>query len=160
MTGLENHIVLVGAHRTGSVIINALEEVKADFVVVDFNPMIVKRLKERDIQVIYGDVIDLEIQERAGLRNARLVISTVPDIFDAAILLRTAKAMNSDTQVIVTAQSDWEGLELYKEGADYVLLPHFLGGRQLATIIKEDRDFENLHEYKLRDMEMIRQDIV
>lgn len=158
--GLEQHIVLIGAHRTGSSIIHALQNLNRKYVVVDFNPGIVRQLKSRGVPVIYGDVVDAEIQERAGLRRAKLVISTIPDMHDATATLRFLKENNHHAKVIVTAESDWEGLRLYKEGADYVLLPHFLGGQQLASIIKHDHEFKELHQLKLKDMQSIKEGIL
>jgi Kef-type K+ transport system membrane component KefB len=157
---LHNHIVLVGAHRTGSNIVRALEESGQLFVVVDFNPTVVKKLKSRGVPVIYGDIVDPEIQELASLKSARLVICTIPDVFDSAVMLEYVKQNNPTAKVIVNAESDWGGLKLYEEGADYVLLPHFLSGQQLAVLIREDHDFALLHKMKLRDMKLIKEDLL
>ena len=157
---LHNHIVLVGAHRTGSNIVRALEESGQLFIVVDFNPTVVKKLKGRGVPVIYGDIVDPEIQELASLKFARLVICTIPDVFDSAVVLEYVKQNNPAAKVIVNAESDWGGLKLYEEGADYVLLPHFLSGQQLAVLIREDHDFTLLHKMKLRDMKLIKEDLL
>ncbi|OHB22885.1 MAG: hypothetical protein A2939_04145 [Parcubacteria group bacterium RIFCSPLOWO2_01_FULL_48_18] len=157
---LKNHVVLVGAHRTGSNILNALRELEQRMVVVDFNPGVVSQLHKRGVPTIYGDITDTEIQERANLQKARLVISTVPDMFDASALLAYMKTRNPHACVIVTAETDWEGLKLYREGADYVLLPHFLGGQQLASLIRQDHEFKNLHRIKMQDLKMIKENMI
>jgi len=58
--------------------------------------------------------------------------------------------------VILTAEDEWSARELYKEGADYVLLPHFIGGQELAQIISADHNFESLSGLKERDLKLIR----
>ncbi len=39
--------------------------------------------------------------------------------------------------LIVTARQINEAFKLYKAGADYVILPHFLGGEYTAKIIED-----------------------
>ena len=156
---LKNHIVLVGSHRMGRNILAALSKINEPFVVVDFNPLIVEELGKQGIKVFYGDITDDEIQERAGLRDARLVISTVPDIKDSLALIRYMKEKNPSAKIIVSADGEWEGRELYSQGADYVLLPHFIGGQQLAELIEKDKDLSRLDDIRARDMSLLSEHI-
>jgi len=39
--------------------------------------------------------------------------------------------------VILTARQISDALELYKAGADYVILPHFLGGEYVSKMIEK-----------------------
>lgn len=157
MAGLEHHIVLVGAHRMGRNILGALSKINESFVVVDFNPLIVEELTKQGVRVFYGDIADDEIQEHSGLRLARLVISTVPDIKDSLSLIEFMKKYNPKAKIIVSAESEWEGMALYREGADYVLLPHFIGGQQLAELIKKDKDLLKLGDIRARDISLLRE---
>ena len=62
----KNHIVLIGARRMGSGILEALIGNSEDVVVVDFNPDIIQRLKEEGIEKIEvksGDRFDEELHE-------------------------------------------------------------------------------------------------
>jgi hypothetical protein len=40
---------------------------------------------------------------------------------------------------MVTANNIEDALKFYKSGADYVIMPHFLGGERVADIITEVR---------------------
>src|SRR5205085_2449057 len=60
-----DHIVIVGAHRTGEHLIDSLVRIKANFLVVDFNPEIVENLLSKNIPAICGDITDTYIQEQA-----------------------------------------------------------------------------------------------
>lgn len=153
--GLADHIVLVGAHRMGRNILGALQKMGMPFVVVDFNPVITESLARQGISVLYGDISDDEIQERSGLRDARLVISTVPDMKDSLALIEFIKKENPKSKIIVSADSEWEGRELYKAGADYVLLPHFIGGQQLAQLIEKDKALKNLSTLRAHDLALL-----
>lgn len=157
VSGLKHHIVLVGAHRMGRNILGALSKTKKSFVVVDFNPLIVEELTKQGTEVFYGDIADSEIQERSGLRLARLVISTVPDIRDSLSLIEFMKKNNPMAKIIVSAENEWEGIALYREGADYVLLPHFIGGQQLAELIEKDKDLSKLGDIRARDLSLLRE---
>ncbi len=152
---LEDHVVLVGVHRMGQGILQALKKTKANFVALDFDPTVVRSLSGAKTPVVYGDIADSEIQQEAGLSRAKVIISTVPDFADNLEILEEVKRRKSKAKVILTAEDEWSARELYKEGADYVILPRFLGGQELARIISEDKNFSGLKELKKRDLKLI-----
>jgi Kef-type K+ transport system membrane component KefB len=152
---LESHIVLIGADRLGQNVLSALEEIGQKFTVIDFDPHRARRLLKRGINVLCGDATDEEIQETAGFPEAKLIISTAPVFEDNVVIFRSAKRVNPRVKVILTADREWEGRELYKMGADYVVLPHFLGGEHLAAAIKRDRDFKSLEKMKECDLMLL-----
>ncbi len=154
---LRGHIVLVGAHRTGQSILHSLEELHRKFVVVDFNPSIVRKFKERGIYTLFGDISDPEIQEKAHMERARVIISTVPDFQDNLAILEAAKMYKAKAKLIVYGNNDLEAEKLYDKGADYVLMPHFLGGLQLAELLKKDINLKNIKSLRQRDLELIQQ---
>jgi Kef-type K+ transport system membrane component KefB/voltage-gated potassium channel Kch len=153
--GLRNHVVLVGCHRMGQSILHALEHLRAEFMVVDFNPDVIARLEKADVKAVYGDASDPEIQDLAGLSSARAIISTVPDPKDSLALLAAARRLNPRAKVILTAENEYDALDLYEAKADYVLLPHFIGGLQMAHLIDEDRQLLTLPTLRARDIRMI-----
>ena len=53
------------------------------------------------------------------------------------MLIDAVKHRNKEAIIIVNAQQINEGPELYKRGADYVIMPHFLGGEYVSQIIKK-----------------------
>src|SRR3989344_2672278 len=147
----ENHIVLVGVHRTGTSILQALSNSGEDFVALDFDPLIVKNLQEKEIPVIYGDVADEEIQHLVGLRKARLIISTVPNKGDNMTILEA----KGKAKVIVTANNDEDAKEFYKKGASYVIMPYFSGGWGLAQAISGSKGLSGLIELQERDVQVL-----
>lgn len=155
-TNLKNHLVLVGVHRMGQTILRALSNSTRDFVALDFDPVIVKYLREHNLPVFYGDVTEEAVQESVGLDKAHVVISTVPDFKDNLVVLEVIRHHNPGAKIILTAESEKDARELYDEGADYVILPHFLGGRELVEIIDRDHTFASLNKLKARDLSAIR----
>ncbi|MDP3953378.1 MAG: cation:proton antiporter [bacterium] len=151
----ENHVVLVGIHRTGSSIMKTLVDNGEDFVALDFDPVVVKNLKAREIPIVYGDVADEEIQDIVGLAKARLIVSTVPNKKDNMTILRLLKQKGSDARVVVTASSEEDAKEFYREGANYVIMPHFVGGWELAQAIGAGKGFDGLVKLQERDAQIL-----
>jgi Kef-type K+ transport system membrane component KefB len=151
-TKLTDHIILVGVHRMGRTILSALSNSTRDFVAVDFDPDIVKTLRDHSLPVFYGDITEEAIQEFISLDKASVVVSTIPDMKDSLSLLSSVLKKGGRARVILTAESEKEAEELYKEGADYVILPHFLGGKELVDILSKDHSFSSLKKLKERDI--------
>lgn len=150
-TELKNHIVLVGVHRMGSSILEALINSGADFVAIDFDPVVVKKLTGMGAPVVFGDIEDSDIQVRVGLIDAKVVISTVPGFKDNLAIVKLLEGHDRSIVTIVTADDGWHAKELYKEGADYVLVPHFIGGHELAEIIGRSGGLNRLKKLRQRD---------
>lgn len=142
-------IVLFGCHRMGSLIVKEFEKNKKDLVVVDYNPEIIKNLMNKKIPCIYGDFIHEEILEKINLKNAEIVISTIPDFGDNVILLRKIKRTNSKAVILVAASRISEAMDLYKEGADYVILPKLISGLRSIELIKKSL-YDKKHIKELR----------
>lgn len=149
---MENHIILVGGHAMGRGVIKALEDTKEKVIVVDFDPDIVHRLKQDNIPAVFGDIADSDIQERVHFDKAKLVISTVPDLEDNLLLIEGLNYENKKAKVVVMSYEPQDTKELYKAGADYVVMPHLAGGRHLAKIIIDKNHLELIEKYKAKDL--------
>ena len=132
----ERHVIVFGCHRMGSVIIETLRAMKRDFLVVDINPEIIKSLMEQRIPSIYGDMGDIEILERIDLRDADVVISTIPHLNDNLLMIKETRKRNPDALIIITASNTDNALTLYNAGADYVILPNMLGGERVSEFLR------------------------
>ncbi|PIP75108.1 MAG: hypothetical protein COW87_00250, partial [Candidatus Levybacteria bacterium CG22_combo_CG10-13_8_21_14_all_35_11] len=124
-------------------------------VVIDFDPSIVKNLQGKKIHRLFGDIADLDIQERAKLDRAKLVISTIPDLEDNLLLLKELQHENRKAKIVVMAMEAYEARALYRAGADYVVLPYLAGGRQISKILDED-DLSKIATLKEEDKEYLK----
>ena len=88
---------------------------------------------------MYGDITDNEVIDRLNLKESKMFVCTANKYEDNLVILKKVKEANSYIPCIVTAQKIEEALDLYKKGADYVILPHFLGGDMVSNILG---DFE------------------
>jgi Kef-type K+ transport system membrane component KefB/voltage-gated potassium channel Kch len=146
------HVILIGAHRLGGGILRALRAAGEKVVVVDLDYRIAEKLREKGEAVVLGDITDEEIQDLAGLRRAKAIISAIPAFDDNMVVLSAVREENSEAEVILTADTEWAAKEFYRAGADYVILPHCLGGEHLAEAIrKEKRGDLNLERLRESD---------
>lgn len=148
---IQNHVILVGANRTGKSILDALLSENEKVLVVDFDPDIVAGLRGKGVSTLFGDISDMDIHDKAGLMRAKLIISTVSDLEDNLNLLKFIQKENRKAKIIVLATEVEEARELYEKGADYVILPHIVGGRHIAKLIKEDK-LDSLSKFKEKDL--------
>jgi len=147
--------LLLGENRIGFSIMKAFTNLKKKYLVIDFNPERVKKLSSRGIPCIYGDVSNSDFLDDLRMNEAKIVVSTIPESEVNFMLLDKIRRKNRKTIVIVTSRQISETFELYKAGADYVILPHFLGGEYTAKIIESLR--ENKVKYQKEKEKQIKE---
>ncbi len=155
-------IILLGCHRMGSLILKELGNAKKEVLVIDHNPEIIKALMNKKISCLYGDFGNPDVVEKLGLIDPKIIISTIPDREDNLNLIEKIKKIHKKTSIIVVGNSIDDALELYKKGADYVILPKLLGGEKITQILgkvklgekglkkREIGFLENLHYFLYR----------
>ena len=77
---------------------------------------------------------------------------------DNILLIRTARKENKNIMIFVTAGQIKEALQLYDAGADYVVLPHFLGGNHISLLIEDfTEDVNRIIEHKMKHIEELKE---
>ncbi|MBN2112262.1 cation:proton antiporter [Candidatus Woesearchaeota archaeon] len=144
-------VILVGCDRLGYSILKTLQKIKKKVFVIDFNPDILRRLINQKVPSMYGDVGDAEILERVNIKDAGMIITTFPQIDTNLFLLKQVREQNKKAVLIFTANKVDEALKLYDAGADYVILPHFLGGERVSFLLQDvSIDIKKLLEEKIK----------
>ncbi len=128
---------LFGCHRVGADFLQTLRKRKLSFLVVDFDPQVIDRLERQGIPSRYGDAYDNELMEEVDLAHAKLLVCTVPDQETNLYLLEKARKANKALTCIMTAHSIPDARQLYREGASYVIMPHFIGGNHAALLVEK-----------------------
>ena len=127
--------VLLGGNRTGAYIIKYLKNTGKRFFVIDYNPEVIQRLEREQVDCLYGDVADEEIFSKITKAHPSVLISTIPSVESSLILLNKIKRRNKRMVVFLTAKSVPDVIELYKKGADFVILPELLTGQKIADYL-------------------------
>ncbi|MBK9331963.1 MAG: cation:proton antiporter [Ignavibacteria bacterium] len=146
----QKEIAILGFYTTASSLINEMESFELTneegvrildkVVVIDFNPEVHKKLMGKGIKTYYGDISHVDTLLNSGIEQAKIVISTIPDSIlvntDNLKLLRNIKKVNPQAKIIVTAESPKLAIELYENGAHYVLMPRVLTAENLMEVLK------------------------
>lgn len=131
----EDHIVLVGAGRTGRRLISFLSRKNTPFLVVDYNPSVFTTLAAEKKPVLFGDINDEEIFVIAGVDRAKLVISTTSSLTDNLSVLSEIKKLRRKPSTIFTALTKDEAVKYYEAGVDHVILPQTVAGEHIRHLL-------------------------
>ncbi len=139
---LEDHIVLIGYDTQGKRIAEALKEEDAEFIVIENDPEKIEELRKKGEKYVYGDVMDQEPWERALVKEASLVFSTIPlrKVSDHIIGIET------DADTILRADSIEDASEMLSSGAIYVNVPEVVSSELLVDHIEGVLDNVNYRE--------------
>lgn len=136
-TGEDYDAFLFGYGRVGDDYLRAFEKMGLSHVVVDHSPQAIEKLVVSNTPFRFGDLEDLEFLEELPLDKAKIVVTTVPDFNGDMLLLRHVKSLNKKCLVIVISHDVDEAARFYEEGADYVIMPHYLGARFGISLMKK-----------------------
>jgi Kef-type K+ transport system membrane component KefB len=147
----KHQVILCGYNRIGYSIFHTLQKTGKDFVVVEYNPDIIKSLISRKIPCVYGDLNDPEVLDSLNFTEVELVISTIPDLAANLMVIYQVRKRRKSAKIILTAYTINDALELYKSGADYVIVPHLLGGEHVSLMLENiGNNIDELIKTKLR----------
>tara|TARA_Y100000310_G_scaffold331481_1_gene405141 strand:+ start:73 stop:987 length:915 start_codon:yes stop_codon:yes gene_type:complete len=130
-------IYLFGYNRIGYDILNSIKKTGKNSLVIDYNPEIIIDLAKKGYDCRYGDASDTELLDELNFSDAKMIVSTIPDIEINTLLLNRCKKGNKNTIMIFVSHSIEETMQLYDMGASYVVMPHFLGGHHASVMIEE-----------------------
>ncbi|MDP2908024.1 MAG: cation:proton antiporter [Nanoarchaeota archaeon] len=152
----EPQVVIFGCHRMGHIFLDALKKLHKSILIIDFNPEIINSLMKKKIPCLYGDIMNTEILDSLDMEKVKIIISTVPNETDNEFLIEYVKAKNPKTKIFVTSNHTMQALDLYEIGADYVILPHVIGGKKvsgfLVDIVKGKKDLKDIRNRHLKEI--------
>lgn len=150
-------LVLFGYQKGGHEFVNVFRSLKKKYIVIDYDPDVIDVLEHRKIEYLYGDAMDIELLEEAGLDKAKLVVSTISDHETNKFLMHLLEKINPHAVVILHGETVREAAELYEEGASYVIIPHYIGSEKIGSFIKKSglkkSEFKKFREKHLAYLE-------
>jgi Kef-type K+ transport system membrane component KefB len=139
----KHRILLLGFYRAASTFLSELERdhpaLLQQVCVVDFNPIVYHTLRSREVKVFYGDISHADTLAHAGIADAEIVISSIPDWLLKGTtnekLVRHVRAVNPSAKIIATADVLNEVQSLYAAGADYVAIARLAEADELIKVV-------------------------
>jgi voltage-gated potassium channel len=133
---LKNHTIVCGYGRNGRQAYQTLIENGVSCVVVEKDKEILAELTENS-KVLYveGDATHDDILIRAGIKDARALISALPNDADNLFVVLTARVNNAKIKIISRASEDNSDTKLRHAGVDNVIMPDKVGGAHMAQLV-------------------------
>lgn len=135
-----SEVVIFGYDKIGFSMLRSFKKMGKKFLIVDFNPEVIRYLQSQKINCMFGDAENTSLLEELCLSKRKMVISTIPNYEINSLIVKMIREYNQETIIIPVSNSIVDSLKLYDEGADYVIIPRFLGGEHASKLIEK-------HEY-------------
>jgi voltage-gated potassium channel len=132
---LENHYIVCGYGRIGSVVVQEILKATQDVVVIESKPILVEKLKHEGIMHLQGDATSDRVLLEAGLKRAKSIISALTDEAANVYVTLTARQLKPDIYIVARANEASHITRLEFAGADKVVLPHLIGGVRMASSV-------------------------
>ena len=133
-TELNDHIVLVGYGRVGSLVGQSLKTSGRPFLVIEEGDKTVAALREAGIEAISGNAAQAAVLKAANLEQASHLIVAIPNAFEAGQVVLQARAANAALAIVARAHLDAEVEHLSGLGANAVIM----GEREIARGMIEE----------------------
>jgi Kef-type K+ transport system membrane component KefB len=137
-------ICLLGFSWTASSLLEEISRERSDLleqtVIVDFNPNVYEKLRQRGVRVVYGDITQRDVLHHAGVAECEIIICSLPNMVlkgaDNLKILRQLRELNPEAKIIVHAELLADIPVLYAAGASFVIAPRLLEAADLLHAIE------------------------
>ena len=120
-----NHVVICGFGRVGKYIGRALEMAGVPFVVIDYNHQIVKILRDKGLNVVYGDPGEMDILDFAQVGKARAIVIAIPDRQTQEMIITNAQSLQPGIKIICRTHHEEDQSKLKALKVETIIQPEF-----------------------------------
>ncbi|MCD6105153.1 MAG: potassium channel protein [Thermosipho sp. (in: Bacteria)] len=137
---LKNHIIVVGLGKTGEYVIKELIKENADFVVIDNDEEKIEKVlslyqnKKKQIPYVIGDASDEETLINAGIKQAKALITTLPEDSLNVFVVLSAKTLNPSLTIISKVNDVSSIPKLKYAGASSIVAADEIAGTRMARL--------------------------
>ena len=130
--GLAGHVLIAGGGRVGFQIAQILKRLGMPFVIVELDYRRFEHAKKDGMSVVYGDAGQESVLDAARVKDAALLVLTVPGLVVARTVAVQAKRLNNRIKIVArTSGPDYFDL-LKDAGVSEVVLPEFEGSLEMT----------------------------
>lgn len=133
----KNHIIICGYGMIGRYTLETLKKETKKYIIIDKDPEVVQRLIDKGESVIQGNALDPHILEKANITKAKVLVTCLRENSDNIYVVMTATDLNANLMIAAKASDEEAVSRLHKVGAQIVVMPEVVGGKQLANAILE-----------------------
>lgn len=132
--GLRGHVVLCGYGRIGRNLGVVLHGYQIPVVVIELNAAITGELEELGFPFVYGDAMSRIVLLRSNIRDADVLVVTIPDPVAAMSIIDIARHYNPEIKIIARAHRT-EDIDVFRAtGANAVVQPEFEASIEITRL--------------------------
>jgi len=131
-TVLQKHVVIAGGGRVGQYVASILALLKVEFVIVEFTFQRFEQCRLAGYPVIFGDICEDNVIEEARIREAGLVLLSIPHLAVTRTAILKIKQLHPKLDVLAIAEGPEPMQWLYENGAFIVVMPELEAGLEVA----------------------------
>ncbi|MBN1289887.1 MAG: potassium channel protein [Actinobacteria bacterium] len=132
---LSGHYIVCGYGRVGKQIAGECQHRGASVVIIERDAATFESCVSDGYIAIKGDATDEMDLRKAGIENARGLVTALSSDADNLFVTMTARIIRPDLFIVGRCNSDHSESKLYRAGADRALSPHNVGGRRMAALV-------------------------
>ena len=129
---IQDHFILCGYGRIGSIIAKELHDEGVPFVVIERDHERAQEIARRGWINLEEDASREEVLSKAGVARARGLIAAVGTDAENVYTVLTARVMRPDLYIIARVESEDAERKLRRAGADRVISPYQIGAAHMA----------------------------
>ncbi len=132
---LSHHVIVVGYTMAGRNLCTTLASQGIPFIVIDFDPVVVKAELKAGIKIIYGDASRQEVLQHAGIDRAKIIVLTPSD---QDVLIRSAELaarLNPAVQVLCRVRYSRMIEDLKAVGASTIVAEDLAGSIEISKCV-------------------------
>lgn len=131
---LSGHIILCGLGETGRHVAEECLKAEVPFVAIEKDGERIRQMQKiGSFLSLEGDAVDEEVLLRARIREARGLVSALPQDRDNVFVVLTARAMNPNLRIVARVVEVESQAKLIKAGADATVSVNAIGGLRMAS---------------------------
>ena len=147
--GLSNHIIIAGYGITGKSVARAATLAGIPYMVIELNPEIIRQERSQyRPNFIFGDAVQEEVLEHAGIRHARTLVVAVSEEEAIPRIIHTARQLAPGVHILARTRHVRNAQHLLDLGADEVISEEFESALEIFT--------RALKRYEIPDDEVAR----
>jgi len=132
---LKEHYIICGYGRIGRVLARYLTERYLNVVIIEKNESRQAAMDEDGVLYLMGEATDENLLLRAGIKDAKGLITAVGTDADNVFLTLIAKQLNPSLFIVARAIQNTAKRTIQAAGANKVISPYDLGARRMAHAI-------------------------
>jgi voltage-gated potassium channel len=129
---LDQHFILCGFGRIGSLIADEFVRQGISFIVVDRDPERIRTVLERNMLAVEADASREEVLRRLRIDRARGLVAAVGTDAENVYAILTARGLAPKLFIVGRAENEDSERKLLRAGADRVISPYRIGAQQMA----------------------------